>query len=109
MPSDRQHGWATHTGFGLSTPTRKTVLGRARQGGNDLEDSGRTYWFGVIIIGLGSVAAELFEPSYFAQIYKDLNGIGGFQVHTNVIGFGIFVVGSALLAVACSGNRSDDI
>ena len=65
--------------------------------------------FGLIIIGLGLIAAELVEPQYFAQMYKDINGVGGFQVHTNVIGFGVLVVGAALLAVASNRAPSDDM
>jgi hypothetical protein len=65
--------------------------------------------FGLIIIGLGLIGAQLFEPKYFAQMYKDLSGVGGFQVHTNVIGFGVLVVGAALLAVASGRTRSDDM
>jgi hypothetical protein len=63
----------------------------------------------LIVIGLGLIAAELFEPRYFAQMYKDINGVGGFQVHTNVIGFGVLVVGAALLAVASNRAPSDDM
>ena len=65
--------------------------------------------FGLIIIGFGLMAAELVEHQHFAQIYKDLSGVGGFQVHTNVIGFGVLVVGAALLAVASSGRPFDDM
>lgn len=65
--------------------------------------------FLLIVIGLGLIAAELFEPQHFAQMYKDLNGVGGFQVHTNVIGFGVLVVGAALLAVASNSRPSDDM
>ena len=65
--------------------------------------------FGLIIIGLGLIGAELVERSILAQMYKDLNGVGGFQVHTNVIGFGVLVVGAVLLAIAGSGSPSDDM
>ena len=63
--------------------------------------------FGLIIIGLGLIAAEMVEPQHFAKMYKDLSGVGGFQVHTNVIGFGVLVVGAVLLAIAGSGSPSD--
>jgi hypothetical protein len=65
--------------------------------------------FALIIIDLGLIAAELAEPQHFAQMYKDLTGVGGFGVHTNVIGFGVLAVGAALLAVASSGYPSDDM
>jgi hypothetical protein len=65
--------------------------------------------FGLIIAGLALVAVEFIEPQQFAQIYKDLSGIG-FQLHASAIGFGVLVVGAALLAVASSGTtRGDDL
>jgi formate-dependent nitrite reductase membrane component NrfD len=64
--------------------------------------------FGLIIIGLALIAAELFEPQHFVQIYKDLSAVGGSQVHTNVIGFGVLVVGAALLAVVSNSTPPPD-
>jgi formate-dependent nitrite reductase membrane component NrfD len=65
--------------------------------------------FGLIIIGLGLIAAELVEPEHFVQMYKDLSAVGGFQVHTNVIGFGVLFVGAALLAVASNSTPPYDM
>jgi hypothetical protein len=61
---------------------------------------------GLVVWGVAMTAIPIVFPKYFVQLYKDLAGAGGWQVHTNIAGLGILVVGAALLAFASAGSRS---
>jgi hypothetical protein len=61
---------------------------------------------GLVVWGVAMTAIPIVFPKYFVQLYKDLAGAGGWQVHTNIAGLGILVVGAALLAIASAGSRS---
>ena len=61
---------------------------------------------GLVVWGVAMTAVPIVFPKYFVQLYKDLAGAGGWQVHTNVAGLGVLIVGAALLAFASAGSRS---
>jgi hypothetical protein len=61
---------------------------------------------GLIVCGLALITAQILARDYFAQMYKDFSA-GGWQIHTNVVGFAVLLVGAALLAVASLNSPSN--